>query len=925
LFPSSNLDLIIDNCKSKSIINRKSDVYKVYRNLYLGENLFPYKPTDNFVNNISNVLEDLYDNNEFTVFHFYFFTISKDANTNIDFPKLMLHLNKYSLEYIMNGENITRFYKNIGLIIAINVLVFLSLYDIENLRNKSRNIKLGINKAIKVINKNVHTDLNNTIINFNTKVDLNSEMMLLIYADFDQLDSYFNKFNPKKSSPGGQSRSYSTSSNIIDINNSNKNSNINMDSKNNSLNVLQSTLYNIDSPIFSQLLLILNSSPMDNDTQLIIEKFLMDQYKNFTANKLISTQNKNINYNTLTKNLISRLDKSKIDLIKIIRNFKVNIKLKDGNLEDLNNRIIFYMDEEFIINVLYGRLLRIISNIDRINYHTKTTYVMIDLGKELVNKYLFNEYKSYKELNNIENMSFNLFKTQNEKLISNCEDIQIYHKLGSILISWTIGIKLLNFKIKLISKDDKISILIPGLVLDKLISNNNNIGIFMLPHKIPMIVKPKEYKGNDNSQLGGYLLNDIEYTDSIILPNYELKHQSSILKNNIIYNSVNSLSSVEFKINVEVLDFILNIENNKKYQFYTEYDDIHPLTHKTKLTKTELKLLESFNSRKDLEQNIIGLSLIFREVPRFYIPVRLDYRGRIYCISEYLNYQSIDLAKALLLFSQGEKVKLSDETSINYLKIFGGNCFGNKINKLSFNDRINWVDTNFDDIINFENGILLTQAENKLLFIAFCFEFKKYIEAKEKNIDYFLTYLPIQFDATCNGFQHLTLLVDDVSLSRELNLAISTWNDLPKDFYSFVALKLKKYFLEILNKDHEKLKLEYSNETIDSFKRLASLNIQRNLIKKAIMTIPYNASPQTIVDYIKDEFSVVEIKSEFNEYKRGYRLKNNDQICLYDIDFQLLRKALNVVIFNDYPKLTYLLKYLKDIANISIKLSIPIP
>lgn len=51
-----------------------------------------------------------------------------------------------------------------------------------------------------------------------------------------------------------------------------------MDSKNNSLNVLQSfrTLYNINSPIFSQLLLILNSSLMDNDSQLIIENFLMN-------------------------------------------------------------------------------------------------------------------------------------------------------------------------------------------------------------------------------------------------------------------------------------------------------------------------------------------------------------------------------------------------------------------------------------------------------------------------------------------------------------------------------------------------------------------------------------------------------------------------------------------------------------------------
>jgi hypothetical protein len=35
-----------------------------------------------------------------------------------------------------------------------------------------------------------------------------------------------------------------------------------MDSQNNSLNVLQCTLYNINCLIFSQLLLILNSSPM---------------------------------------------------------------------------------------------------------------------------------------------------------------------------------------------------------------------------------------------------------------------------------------------------------------------------------------------------------------------------------------------------------------------------------------------------------------------------------------------------------------------------------------------------------------------------------------------------------------------------------------------------------------------------------------
>lgn len=61
--------------------------------------------------------------------------------------------------------------------------------------------------------------------------------------------------------------------------------------------------------------------------------------------------------------------------------------------------------------------------------------------------------------------------------------------------------------------------------------------------------------------------------------------------------------------------------------------------------------------------------------------VRLDYRGRLYCVVEYLNYQSIELAKALLLFSNGEKIYLNDDFAIKYLKIYGANCFGNKLEK----------------------------------------------------------------------------------------------------------------------------------------------------------------------------------------------------------------------------------------------------
>lgn len=64
-----------------------------------------------------------------------------------------------------------------------------------------------------------------------------------------------------------------------------------------------------------------------------------------------------------------------------------------------------------------------------------------------------------------------------------------------------------------------------------------------------MIVPPKIYLNKDKdgkNQLGGYLLNDIDYTDNIIIDNWELKKNSVILSNNIIYSLVNNINSVPF-------------------------------------------------------------------------------------------------------------------------------------------------------------------------------------------------------------------------------------------------------------------------------------------------------------------------------------------------------------------------------------------
>ena len=56
----------------------------------------------------------------------------------------------------------------------------------------------------------------------------------------------------------------------------------------------------------------------------------------------------------------------------------------------------------------------------------------------------------------------------------------------------------------------------------------------------------------------------------------------------------------------------------------------------------------------------------------------------------------------------------------------------------------------------------------------------KFLEGTSQE---FNTYLPIQLDGRCNGYQHLTLLANEVDLLESLNLDDKTNKNDPDDFY----------------------------------------------------------------------------------------------------------------------------------------------
>jgi hypothetical protein len=69
------------------------------------------------------------------------------------------------------------------------VYQYFTFYDINNLIRLSSNIKKHFIKNIEIINNNVHKDLKFIIINYKNKFDVNSEIMLMIHADFDKIET----------------------------------------------------------------------------------------------------------------------------------------------------------------------------------------------------------------------------------------------------------------------------------------------------------------------------------------------------------------------------------------------------------------------------------------------------------------------------------------------------------------------------------------------------------------------------------------------------------------------------------------------------------------------------------------------------------------------------------------------------------------
>lgn len=318
------------------------------------------------------------------------------------------------------------------------------------------------------------------------------------------------------------------------------------------------------------------------------------------------------------------------------------------------------------------------------------------------------------------------------------------------------------------------------------------------PMHMPMVVKPRVWTTVDD---GGYLNPKLQYalikTRNRKAYLEELRHVDMPK----VYAAVNLLQETPYRINAGVHRVMREAwESNTRINKMPQREPLPlPPDAPADCTAEELASVKAakaqvYAANIRLMSKRIGmgtkmwLAEKYSKFDRIYFPHALDWRGRAYPVANYLHPQADDTGKALLEFADG--VELGDNGAY-WLAVHGANCYG--VDKLSFDDRVQWVLDNEDAILEsaanpLDGSMFWAKTEEApWKFLAFCFEWAGYVMSGRS--DNYKSHLPVAFDGSCNGLQNYSMMLRDEVGGAATNLIPS---EKPSDIYTLVANELSK-------------------------------------------------------------------------------------------------------------------------------------
>lgn len=306
-----------------------------------------------------------------------------------------------------------------------------------------------------------------------------------------------------------------------------------------------------------------------------------------------------------------------------------------------------------------------------------------------------------------------------------------------------------------------------------------------------------------------------------------------------VLDALNSIQNTAWTINPLVRDMVIwAYQNAVKIEGLPPRDDL-PVPE---FTNDELTGMDEDERRarfrniadvKKRNRGFIGERLVFetdiataRQLTgtTFWTPVNMDYRGRVYGLCQF-QFQRQDYVRAMFLFANGKPIGTE---GLYWLKVHVANCGDfDKISKASFEARVKWVDDNLAAILAVasdpKENLWWIKADAPFQFMAACAELAQAIV----NPGY-VCRLPVSFDGTCSGLQHLAAMTRDEHTSTYVNL---TDNEKPQDVYNVVAEKT----LQRVTEDLE------STSTAMIARICLDVGIGRSLVKRNVMTYSYSS------------------------------------------------------------------------------------
>ncbi|KDD18643.1 DNA-directed RNA polymerase [Bordetella bronchiseptica] len=230
----------------------------------------------------------------------------------------------------------------------------------------------------------------------------------------------------------------------------------------------------------------------------------------------------------------------------------------------------------------------------------------------------------------------------------------------------------------------------------------------------------------------------------------------------------------------------------------------------------------------------------YKDYEAIYFVYQADFRGRLYAQTTGISPQGSDLQKALLHFADGKP--LDTPQAIRWFKINGANRFG--VDKRSLDDRAAWVDAEHEHILAFASDPIgnrgWTLADKPLQFLAWAKEYAAWI----RNPGAFLSRIPVGLDGSCNGLQHFSAMLRDQVGGKATNLLPAPQ---PNDIYAQVALVTQEKLTDLNPESLGARDQEYRKLWIRH-------GINRKLVKRSVMTLPYGSTRYSCADFIVKDY-----------------------------------------------------------------------